>query len=63
MAGHETAQPQTPNRVLVILPANRITLPEILRHVEAGKVVLIILTPTTQAPAEARQSLNREHRI
>jgi len=50
MAGHETTQPQPPDRVLVILPARHITLPEILRHIEAGKVVLIILTPAIEAP-------------
>jgi hypothetical protein len=48
MAGHEATQPQTPDRVLVILPANRITLPEILRNIEAGNVVLIILSSTTE---------------
>jgi hypothetical protein len=34
---------------LVILPPQHITLPEVLRHIEAGKIVLVILTPGTKA--------------
>ena len=34
---------------LVILLPRRITLPEVLRHIEAGKIVLVMLTPGTKA--------------
>jgi hypothetical protein len=40
MTEHEDAQ--------VILPAQDIRLPEVLRHIEAGRVVLVILTPGTK---------------
>jgi hypothetical protein len=43
MADHETTQPETPACELVILPAPDITLPELLRHIEAGRVVLILI--------------------
>ena len=33
---------------LVILPAEHITLTEVLRHIEAGKIVLVILTPSQE---------------
>ena len=42
MAGHEMTEPETPARALVILPAQDITLSEILTQLEAGKVVLIL---------------------
>jgi hypothetical protein len=43
MADHETTQQsQAPTYVLVILPAQSITLPEILRHIEAGRIVIVI---------------------
>jgi len=46
MADHETTQQtEAPAYVLVILPARSITLPEILRHIEAGRMVLIIYAP------------------
>ena len=34
---------------VVSLPAQHITLPEVLRHIEAGRTVLVILTPDTKA--------------
>lgn len=33
-------------REMVILPAHSIRLPEILRHIEAGKIVLVIPAPS-----------------
>jgi hypothetical protein len=46
MAHHETTrQPETPAYVLMILPAQNITLPEVLRHIEAGRIVIIIYAP------------------
>jgi hypothetical protein len=39
------AEPEAPDYVLVILPAQNIRLPEILRHIEAGKTVLVIHAP------------------
>jgi len=35
-------EPETPAYVLVILPAQDIRLPEVLRHIEAGRIVLVI---------------------
>jgi hypothetical protein len=46
MAGHEITEHEDAQ---VILPAQEITLPEVLRHLEAGKIVLIILAPDTKA--------------
>ncbi len=34
-----------PAYVLVILPAQDIRLPEVLRHIEAGRIVLVIPAP------------------
>ena len=45
MAGHEMTEPETPARVLVILPAQNVTLSEILTQLEAGKIVLILPPP------------------
>ena len=45
MADHEMTEPEAPAYVLVILPAQDIRLPEVLRHIEAGRIVLIIPTP------------------
>jgi hypothetical protein len=46
MAHHETTrQPEAPACVLVTLPAQNITLPEMLRHIEAGRIVIIIYAP------------------
>ena len=45
MAGHDMTEPETPACVLVILPAQDIRLPEVLRHIEAGRIVLVIPTP------------------
>ena len=36
------AEPEAPAHVLVILPAQDIRLPEVLRHIEAGRIVLVI---------------------
>ena len=36
------AEPEAPAYVLVILPAQDIRLPEVLRHIEAGRIVLVI---------------------
>jgi len=41
-------EPEAPAYVLVILPAQDIRLPEVLRHIEAGRIVLVILTPDTK---------------
>jgi hypothetical protein len=43
MAGHEKTEPETPARELVILPAQKATLSEILTQLEAGRIVLILL--------------------
>ncbi len=40
--GHEMTEPEAPAYVLVILPAQDIRLPEVLRHIEAGRIVLVI---------------------
>ena len=45
MAGHEMTEPEVPAYELVILPAQDIRLPEVLRHIEAGKTVLVIPAP------------------
>jgi hypothetical protein len=42
MTGHEMTEPEAPACELVILPAEDITLPEVLRHIEAGRIVLVI---------------------
>jgi hypothetical protein len=39
------AEPEAPAYVLVILPAQDIRLPEVLRHIEAGRIVLVIPAP------------------
>jgi hypothetical protein len=36
------SEPEVPANVLVIIPAQDITLPEVLRHIEAGRIVLVI---------------------
>jgi hypothetical protein len=41
---------------LVILPAQEIRLPEVLRHLEAGRIVLVILTPDTKAKPKQDRS-------
>lgn len=46
MADHETTEPQAPACALVILPAHDIRLPELLSHIEAGKIVLVIPAPS-----------------
>lgn len=51
MAGHNTPQPETPDRELVILPAHSVTLPELLRHIKAGRIVLIII-PAPRTPPQ-----------
>jgi hypothetical protein len=38
-------KPEAPACVLVILPAQDIRLPEVLRHIEAGRIVLVIPAP------------------
>lgn len=43
MAGHEITEPKAPTYVLVILPDQGITLPEM--HIQAGRIVLIIPAP------------------
>jgi hypothetical protein len=40
-----TEQPEDATQMLVILPLQDITLPEVLRHIEAGRIVLIISAP------------------
>ena len=35
-------EPEAPAYLLVILPAQDIRLPEVLRHIEAGRIVLVI---------------------
>jgi hypothetical protein len=44
---------------LVILPPQHITLPEVLRHIEAGKIVLVILTPGTKAQPKQDRPLSQ----
>jgi len=49
-AGHQPAEPTAthetePAYVLVVLPEQRITLPEILTHIEAGRTVRLIYVP------------------
>lgn len=34
-------------RALVVLPARNLRLPEVLRHIRAGRVVLVVPTPRT----------------
>jgi hypothetical protein len=46
MAGDEKTEPETPARELVILPAQNVTLSEILTQLEAGKIVLILPPPS-----------------
>ena len=41
-ASHETTEPAY---VLVILPEQHITLPEMLTHIEAGRTIRLIHTP------------------
>jgi hypothetical protein len=36
------SEPEDPAYVLVILPPHDIKLPEVLRHIEAGRIVLVI---------------------
>jgi hypothetical protein len=48
MADHEITEPEAPASELVILPAQDITLPEVLRHIEAGRIVLVI--PASNTP-------------
>ncbi len=36
------AEPEAPAYTLVVLPAQDIRLPEVLRHIEAGRIVLVI---------------------
>jgi hypothetical protein len=45
--GHPSpwAKPEARAYVLVILPAQDIRLPEVLRHIEAGRIVLVIPAP------------------
>ena len=43
MADHK--KPETSAYVLVIFSAQNITLPEILRHIEAGRIVILISAP------------------
>jgi hypothetical protein len=38
-------EPEDAAYMLVILPLQDITLPEVLRHIEAGRIVLIIPAP------------------
>jgi hypothetical protein len=49
MADHKPAQPETEACELVILPARDIRLPELLKHIEAGRIVLIII-PAPRTP-------------
>lgn len=44
--GHEMTGPNAPVYVLVILPAQNISLPEMLTHIEAGRIVLLIPAPS-----------------
>jgi hypothetical protein len=48
-------EPETPAYVLVILPTQDIRLPEVLRHIEAGRIVLVILTPGTKAKPKGQR--------
>jgi hypothetical protein len=45
MADHEITEPEAPADALVILPAQDIRLPEVLAHIEAGRIVLVIPPP------------------
>jgi hypothetical protein len=36
-----------PEKPVVIIPANEFSLPKVLRHLEAGKIVLVIPAPDT----------------
>ena len=56
MAGHEMTEPEAPTHALMILPAQDIRLPEVLRHIEAGRIVLVILTPGTKAKPKQDRS-------
>jgi hypothetical protein len=38
-----------PEKPTVIIPANEFSLPKVLRHLESGKIVLIIPAPETPA--------------
>jgi hypothetical protein len=53
VTGHEKTEP---DKAQVILPAQDIRLPEVLRHIEAGKIVLVILTPCTKAKLKQDKS-------
>jgi hypothetical protein len=55
MAGHEITEPEAPAYVLVILPAQNIRLPEVLRHIEAGRIVLVIHAPNADIKAKPKQ--------
>jgi hypothetical protein len=55
MADHEITEPEAPAYVLVILPAHNIRLPEVLRHIEAGRTVLIIHAPSADTEAKPKQ--------
>jgi hypothetical protein len=46
------AEPEAPAYVLVILPAQDIRLPEVLRHIEAGRIVLVIPAPNPRLAAD-----------
>jgi hypothetical protein len=56
-ADREKTEPDTTDYVTVTLPDQHITITEILRHIEAGKVVVII--PPLPAPRTPDQSRNK----
>lgn len=40
-------KPEKPEKPTVIIPANEFRLPEVLGHLEAGKIVIVIVIPAT----------------
>jgi hypothetical protein len=59
MADRKPAQPDTETRELVILPARDISLPELLKHIEAGKIIIIIIPAPRTPPKPSRVLPNR----
>jgi hypothetical protein len=58
-------EPEAPAYVLVILPAQDIRLPEVLKHIEAGRIVLVIKANpnrTDPEPGAEHQSTARPPR-
>jgi hypothetical protein len=60
MADHEMTEPEPSAHVLVILPAQDIRLPEILRHIEAGRTVLLIPAPKPADQGDPTPGINAQ---